>query len=56
MYCKLIGILTTLKLLIKGTNAIVSGHRYLQTYENDDLELLECQECGHVSVGWLKEV
>ena len=46
--------------LIKGiyrslmTFNIVSGHDYQEKYDNKDIQILECETCGHISVGFKK--
>ena len=45
--CYLIGIIDSLK-----TMKIVSGHNYIEKYKNKDVQILECDRCGHVSVGY----
>lgn len=33
---------------------IVSGHNYQEIYDNDGIQVLKCETCGHLSIG-LKE-
>ena len=31
---------------------IISGHSYKEIYDNKDLQILECETCGDISIGW----
>ena len=31
---------------------IISGHDYKEIYDNKDLQILECETCGDISIGW----
>jgi len=31
---------------------IVSGHDYIEIYDNKDIQILECEKCNHISVGF----
>lgn len=31
---------------------IVSGHNYCEMYSNKDIQILMCEDCHHISVGW----
>lgn len=33
---------------------IVSGHDYQEIYDNKDIQVLECEVCGHISIGFKK--
>lgn len=36
---------------------IISGHDYIEIYDNKDIQVLRCELCGHISVGFkAKEV
>lgn len=30
----------------------VSGHNYIEVYDNNDIQVLECELCGHISLGY----
>ena len=30
----------------------VSGHNYKEIYDNKDLQILECELCGHISLAF----
>ena len=34
------------------TFRIVSGHNYQEIYDNKDIQILECETCGNISLGW----
>ena len=34
---------------------IVSGHDYIEIYDNKDLQILKCEKCNHLSVGFKGE-
>jgi hypothetical protein len=34
---------------------IVSGHDYQEIYDNKDIQVLKCETCNHISVGFKKE-
>lgn len=34
---------------------IISGHNYKEIYDNKDIQVLECEVCGHFSVGFKNE-
>lgn len=48
--------------LIKGiyrslmTFKIVSGHDYQEIYDNKDIQILKCENCSHISVGFKKYI
>ena len=31
---------------------IISGHDYIEIYNNKDIQVLRCELCGHISVGF----
>ena len=31
---------------------IISGHNYKEVYDNKDIQVLECETCGYVSVAY----
>lgn len=31
---------------------IISGHDYIEIYDNKDIQVLQCKLCGHISVGF----
>lgn len=31
---------------------IISGHNYIEKYDNKDIQVLECETCGYVSVAY----
>lgn len=31
---------------------IVSGHNYIEVYNNKDIQVLKCEMCNHTSVGF----
>jgi hypothetical protein len=31
---------------------LISGHNYIEKYNNEDVSILECETCGHISVGY----
>ena len=31
---------------------IVSGCNFVETYDNKDIQILECENCGNTSVGY----
>lgn len=31
---------------------IISGHDYIEIYDNKDIQVLRCELCGHISVGF----
>ena len=31
---------------------IISGHNYIEKYDNKDVQILECETCGNISVGY----
>lgn len=33
----------------------VDGHQYELIYENDDVQILRCEDCGCENIGWKKE-
>ena len=33
---------------------IVSGHDYQEIYDNEDIQVLKCENCNHISVGFKK--
>ena len=41
--------ITTLQIF---NGVIVDGHNYREIYDNKDLQILECQLCGHISLGF----
>ena len=48
--CFVRGIINSIK-----TGYIVSGHDYKEIYNNKDLQILECEACGHISIAsWRK--
>ena len=50
LMCFVRGIINSIK-----TGYIVSGHDYKEIYNNKDLQILECEACGHISVAsWRK--
>jgi len=34
------------------SSMIVSGHNYREIYDNKDIQILECDTCGDISIGW----
>jgi hypothetical protein len=34
--------------------ANISGHSFVEIYNSEDVQILECEYCGHLSVGWKK--
>ena len=35
---------------------IVSGHDYIEIYDNKDISILKCQLCNHISVGFKGDI
>lgn len=33
-----------------------SGHDFIEIYDNKDIQVLECEICGHISVGFKNEL
>ena len=33
---------------------IVSGHDYQEIYDNEDIQVLKCENCNHISVAFKK--
>jgi hypothetical protein len=31
---------------------IISGHNYIEKYDNKDIQILECETCGKNSIGY----
>lgn len=48
--CFIKGIIDSIK-----TGHIVSGHDYQEIYNNKDLQILECDTCGHISIARWRE-
>lgn len=48
--CFLIGIVRSIRCL-----APVSGHDYIEEYNNGEVSILRCDRCGNVSVGYFTE-
>jgi hypothetical protein len=38
------------------TLKIVSGHNYQEIYSNKDIQVLKCETCNRISVGFYKEI
>lgn len=34
---------------------ITSGHNYIEIYDNKDIQILECELCGHISLAFKGE-
>ena len=34
---------------------IISGHDYIEMYDNKDIQVLKCERCKHISVGFKGE-
>ena len=34
---------------------IISGHDYVEIYDNKDIQILKCELCGHISYGFKGE-
>lgn len=49
--CWLEGIKASLPNQLRGSFPI-EGHPYYETYQNDDVQILKCQRCGHYSIGY----
>ncbi|MBQ8206762.1 MAG: hypothetical protein IJZ77_04800 [Bacilli bacterium] len=32
----------------------ISGHEYIEIYDNKDIQILKCETCNHISVGFKK--
>lgn len=37
------------------TFKIVSGHDYIEIYNNKDIQVLECENCKHISLSFYKK-
>lgn len=35
---------------------IIDGHNYIEIYDNKDIQILECELCGHISVGFKGDI
>jgi len=35
---------------------IISGHNYQEIYDNKDIQVLKCETCENISVGFKKEI
>lgn len=35
--------------------SIISGHDFIEIYNNKDIQVLKCEKCNHISVGFKKE-
>ena len=35
---------------------IISGHDYQEIYDNKDIQVLKCETCGNISLGFKKEI
>lgn len=31
---------------------LVSGHNYIELYDNKDIQVLQCELCNHISLGF----
>ena len=31
---------------------VISGHDYVEIYDNKDIQVLECELCNHISIGF----
>lgn len=45
-------ITTLVNIIVFGKH--ISGHSFVLWYENDDVQILRCVECGYESVGYYK--
>lgn len=48
--CFIKGIFRSIKHLL-----IISGHDYIEIYDNEDIQVLKCELCNHISVGFKGE-
>lgn len=53
MKCLIKTIINTIITTIKSRQfVVVSGHNYIEEYNNDEKQILICEECGHLSIGY----
>ena len=45
--CFIKGIYNSIKYL-----SIISGHEYIEIYDNKDIQVLKCELCNHISIGF----
>ena len=50
--CFFVGFHRTLCNILDGEARPTSGHKFKLKYENEDVQILECQRCGYSSVGY----
>lgn len=34
---------------------LISGHDYVEIYSNEDVQILKCERCNHISLGFKGE-